>query len=249
MVQQNEEEITDYLQLFDLNALTDEEKAWTLAYLPFSKELPSLLMNGLLQSSLVTPQELSSFKLDHQVLRWKRVFDGNVDRMGMFFDRVATVLESFHKKIIFLRIDERLTLAIYVPTKLEPEKECHIDAAVRVFAFPQSQGSESVNYKVVPTKVNYRIYFDRHCFPLYNNKRANTWIFLNRGPTNDTSFRNAHTNQDYRRGKQTTLVDGENFECRASAALNQISGAIQKQVGRVRSAGVLNAVSALAITD
>lgn len=243
----HEEEFIDYLQFFDLNALTDEEKTWTLARLPLSKELPSLLMNGLLQSSLVTPQELSRFKLDYQGLRWKRIFDGSVDRMGMFFDQMATVLESFHKKIIFMRVDDRLTLAIYIPTKLEPHKECQVDAAVRVFAFPQSQGSESVNYKVAPTKINYRLYFDGHSFQLYNNKRADTWIYLNRGPMNDTSFRNAKNTGEYRRAKQVTLDDGGNFECRASIALNKISSSIQKHVGRVRTAGVQSAVSALTI--
>ncbi|RDI82319.1 Methylisocitrate lyase [Venturia inaequalis] len=237
----NEEEFTDYLQMFDLNALTDEEKTWTLARLPPSKELPSLLMNGLLQSSLVTPQELSRFKLDYQGLRWKRVFDGSVDRMGMFFDQMATVLESFHKKKIFIPVNDRLTLAIYIPTKLEPHKECQVDAAVRIFAFPHSQGSESVNYKVAPTKINYRLYFDGHSFQLYNNKRADTWIYLNRGPMNDTSFRNAQTTGEYRRGRQTTLDDGGNFECRASVALNKISSSIQKHVGRVRTAGIQNA--------
>ncbi|TID15666.1 Methylisocitrate lyase [Venturia nashicola] len=237
----NEEEFTDHLQLFDLNALTDEEKIWTLARLPHSKELPGLLMNGLLQSSLVTPQELSRFKLDYQGLRWKRIFDGNTDRMGMFLDQMATVLESFHKKIIFIRVDDRLTLAIYVPTKLEPNQECQVDAAVRVFAFPHSQGGESVNYKVTPTKINYRLYFDGHSFQLYNNKRADTWIYLNRGPTNDTSIQNARSTGEFRRGKQMTLDDGRNFECRASVALNKISSSIQKHVGRVRTAGVPNA--------
>lgn len=208
--------MADYLPLFDSNTLTDEQKVWTLARLPFSKELPSLLMNGLFRSSLVTPQELSRFKLDHQGLRWKRVFDRSVDRMGIFFDKMATVLESFHKKIIFLRVDDRLMLAIYIPAKSEPHKESHVDAAVRVFAFSHSQGSDSVNYEVAPTKVDYRPYVDGHSFQLCNNKRGDTWIYLARGSTNDTSFRNAQSSGDHRRGKQTTIDDGTNFDCSAS---------------------------------
>lgn len=245
----NGEEISDFAMFFDFSLLTDEEKAWVLPRFPPTMATSSIIMNGLLQSNIVTPADLQPFKLHYPGLRWKCVFDSTVNRLSTFLDCNARILGLFHKKLIIVRIDERLTLAIYVPQKIERHKECKVDGAVRVFAFPQSQGSGSPHYRVVPTKVDYRLFCDGSSFQLYEKQRANTWIFLTHGPSNESSYRNAKSVGDRRKQKQSSVDDGTNFECRVSVALNKISGDIQKHVGRVNRNPVLDAVSSSGILD
>jgi regulator of nonsense transcripts 1 len=163
--------------------------------------------------------------------------------MGRFLNTVCRSLELFHKKLIILQADERLTLAIYLPQKIARSSEVQVDASVRVFAFPRSQGYESVGYRVMPTKPNYRLYCDDLVFQLYELKRGNTFIFLTRGPSDEASFRNLKSQGDRRRQKQQTIEDGTNFDCRASVALQKISRGIQTHVGRMNRAGIQAAVS------
>lgn len=239
----NRHEIADFMTFFDFGLLSDEERAWVLGQIPPSKGYPSLVLNGLLQSKMLDPVDLHSFRLDHPNLRWRCVFDSAVNRMGALLNHMSRTLELFHRKFIVLRVDKRLTLAIYVPTKIERHSECQVDSTVRVFALPQPPGTEATRCRVVPTKVNYRLFCDGSTFQLYENKRANTWIFLTHGPTDDSSYRNINSRGDRRRQKQVTVESGVNVECRASVALNKISRDIHQHMGRVNRQGILGAVS------
>lgn len=163
-------QLSEFLPFFNFDLLTDEEKAWVLSNLPVSAQTPSLVMNGLLQSELVEPAELLNFQLHHPFLHWKRNFTSSTDRLETFLSSVSRSLELCSKKFIIIRVEERLTLAIYIPQKLEKGRECQVDSAVRVFALPRSQGSTSSRYRVVPTKVNYPLYFDVSTFQLYERK-------------------------------------------------------------------------------
>jgi len=163
--------------------------------------------------------------------------------MGSFLPTVSRVLETFHKKLILLTVDERLTFAIYVPKKIARASEVQVDDGVRIFALPHSQGPHSPNYKVLPTKVNYRLFCDDHVFQLYERKRANTWIFLRRPQGDDSLYRSEKNKGDRRRKRERTVQEGTNFDCKASIALDKVSRDIQKHIGRVQQNGVLAAVS------
>ena len=236
-------EFQNFVHNFDYSKLSDEEQAWLLNRLPPSPTTPSLVRNGLLQSQLVRPEELRQFRLDHSSLHWRPVFDSSTDRMARFFHVACQSLELFHKKLIILRVDERLTVMVYIPQKIQKASEVQVDATVRVFALPTSQEEKSPKYCVVPTKVNYRLYCDESGFQLYESKRANTWIFLTRGAMDESSYRNVQGGGDRRRTKQQSLEQGVNFDCRASIALQKINKGIQTHVGRLNRAGVLGAVS------
>ena len=126
--QRNNAALMDFLHLFDVNLLTAEEKTWTLNQLPPSVEAPSLILNALCQSNLIQDSELRPFKLDYPGLRWKCIYDSTRDRLAIFLDRVARALELFHRKLIVVRVDDRLTLAIYVPQKqIRHERSFHRD--------------------------------------------------------------------------------------------------------------------------
>ncbi|KAF2757684.1 RdRP-domain-containing protein [Pseudovirgaria hyperparasitica] len=121
--------ILDFQDFFDFCTLSDEQKLWISNCLPPSKEAPSLVWNGLLQSELVEPMELKRFQLDDHRLHWKRIFSSGVDRMGRFLETTTRTLELFHKKLIIFSVDERLTLAIYVPRKISRAQEFQVDSS------------------------------------------------------------------------------------------------------------------------
>lgn len=235
--------LVDFLHLFDVNLLTAEEKAWTLNQLPPSAEAPSLILNALCRSNLIQDSELRPFKLDYPGVRWKCVYDSSQDRLAIFLDTVARVLELFHRKLIVVRVDERLTLAIYVPQKIERRQECQVDDRVRLFAFRHSRGDENSHRLALPTKVNYRLYCDGNVFQLFERARSNSWIYIVKGASDDSGYRSQETIGGRRRGRQATIDSGLNFDCRASIALDKFSRGLQRQVGRVNRNGVLGAVS------
>jgi hypothetical protein len=240
---QNGSDFVQFSEYFDFSALTDEEKAWLLNRLYGLKDFPGTVLNGLIQSRLLDRRELQLFKLDHPNLHWKPVFDSTTSTMSQFLSTASRSLELFHKKLLLLRVNERLTIAIYVPCKIPKANETQVGASVRVFAFPQSKGNDYAEYRVMPTTVNYKLYCDESNFQLYNLKRSDTWVFLTRSPADTSSYRNLPSEGDRRRQKQRTIDEGINFDCRASIALQKIHKNIQTHVGRLNRAGILAAVS------
>jgi hypothetical protein len=236
-------DIMGYSHAINFSALTDEQQIWFLARLPPSSASASLVRNGLLQSELISPQEFRHFGLDHPHLRWKPVFRSGVDRMGRFLPVVCRSLEVFHKKLIVLRINDRLSVAIYVPKKVARASEVTVDDGVRVFAFPHTQGLQSPNYCAVPTKTNYCLYCDEQLFQLYQQKRRNTWVFLRSSKGDDALYRALPSVGDKRRAREHTMQQQINFECKVSIALDKIGRDMKTHVGKVQSEGVLGGVS------
>ncbi|RWA08171.1 hypothetical protein EKO27_g6937 [Xylaria grammica] len=137
----NNTPLHDILHFFDLNMLSAEEKVWAVSQVPTIPGVPNLVMNALCSSDLVSNKEISEFALDHPRIRWKRVYSSQ-DRMATFLEATTRSLELFHKKLIILRVDERLTIALYVPKKVERSQDYLVDDHVRLFAFPHSQGPQ-----------------------------------------------------------------------------------------------------------
>ncbi|KAK3937348.1 RNA dependent RNA polymerase-domain-containing protein [Diplogelasinospora grovesii] len=228
------------LHLFDFNVLSVEERSWVLEQLPpMSAQTPSLVLNGLCSSSLLSESELNQFQLNHPGMRWKCVYDSSRgDRLATFLDAAATNLELFQRKLIVFRPDERLTLAIYVPLKIERSKECLVDDAARLFAVPHSQGRERQSRLALPTKMTYRLYCDERVFQLFENQRANSWVYIARPGSDDSDYRNTLDAGDRRRQRQATIDRGINFDVRASIALDKFSKGLQTHIGRVNRAEV-----------
>ncbi|KAL7950149.1 RNA dependent RNA polymerase domain-containing protein [Trichoderma barbatum] len=229
------------MHMFDLNALKSEDKAWVLAQVPTYSDAPSLVLNALSSSSLVTEAELKHFHLNYPGLHWKRVYTSEQDRLATFLEAASRNLELFHKKLIIFRPDERLTLAMYVPQKITPADDFVVGNKVRLFAFPHSQGRETQSRLSLPTKKEYRLFCDENRFQLYDGNVRNSWVFITRGGSDDSSYRNVANEQDRRRARQESLENGTNFDYRASVALDKFSRNLQSHIGRVRRQGILAA--------
>lgn len=234
--------LEDFLHLIDLNLLSSEERAWLLQQLPPSHYIPGLVTNAVCSSNLLSEDAAARFKLNHHGIRWKRIFDSSYDRLATFLDTASKAMGLFHRKLLVLRVDDRLTLAIYVPRIIEHAQDCLVDDTVRLFAFPHSQGTETQSRVSLPTKMTYRLYCDDRTFQLFEGQRGNTWIFVTRGPSDDSSYRSTENVGNRRRQRQATIDKGVNVDFRVSVALDKFSRGLQRHVGRVNRNGLSAAV-------
>ncbi|KAL8828431.1 MAG: hypothetical protein Q9191_002589 [Dirinaria sp. TL-2023a] len=237
----NKNPLKDFLDYFDFNQMSDEEKSWVVAQLPPEKYIPSLVQNALLGSKLLSTEELRYFKLDIPLIRWKCVFDSSTDRLGRFMETTGRVAELFHRKLIVIRADTRLTLAIYIPSRVQKSQECVVNDGVRLFAFPHSQESSTTHRLSLNTKIDYRLYLDDGGFQLYQTKRANTWVFLTKPGSNDSTYRDLTGQGDRRRARFATLEQGTNHDWIMSIALGKFSASLTKHVGRINRNAVVGA--------
>lgn len=238
----NEQNFWNYAVHFDFGTLTDSQRGWILAGSPPIEPGPALVNNGLLQSNLVRADELRRFGLDHHGLHWKRAFDSSSDSMRHFMGNTSHVLGLFHKKLILIRVDQRLVIAVLIPIKIAKATETHVSSNVRVLALPQSNGVDSLLYRARVTTSHYRLYCDEASFQLYDGKRQNTFIWLKQRQAEEFSL----TSKKKISSSRTRYVIEDNSvasECMASIALDKLSQNIQRHVGRVNRTGILAAVS------
>lgn len=235
------ESVTEHLVYFDFSQMSDEQRFWVLGQLPVEEGIPELVINGLLQSSLLSRSEIRSCRLDLPRIKWKRIFDSTYDRIGRFMDVAGKALEMFHRKLIVLRVDTRLTVAIYIPKRIIKYQEAVVDDSVRLLAFPHSQEAAEIYRQTLPTKMDYRLYFNNLGLQLYEKQRANTWVFLTKPGQDDAPYRGIEAIGDRRRARQSTVEAELNSDLVASIALNKFSGGLAKHVGRVNRNPIIGA--------
>lgn len=233
------------LHHFNMNVLNDAEKYWVLQQIPASMDTPNIVLNALCSSELLHINDLRPFRLEQENIRWKCVYSSSTDRLATFLSAASRNIEMFHRKLIVFRPDDRLTLAVYVPRKLERARDGLVDDSVRLFAFPYSCESNGQSRLALPTKMTYRLYHDENMFQLFQNQRSNSWIFLAHPGSDDSGYRNIKDAGDRRRQRQSTIDRGENFDIRASIALDKFNRNLQRYIGRINRAEVSAAVSIL----
>jgi RNA dependent RNA polymerase len=239
----NRVDFGDMINLIDLQQLSHDERLWLLHGLPPMSDTPSLILNGLLQSHILSPGELHPYRLDYQGMRWKNVFRSDQVRLGNLFETMGRCFELFERKLLVLRINERLSIVIYIPQKIHKEDDFLIGDTVRLFAFPQSHPDETGHRRLVSTKVGYRLYYDNTKLELYNNHRRDTFVFLNHSQNDESSYKGVQGAGNRARARAATINEGINYEWRASIALGKFSSGLQRQIGRVNREGILAAVS------
>jgi regulator of nonsense transcripts 1 len=232
----------ELLPYFNISALTAEQRHWLLKELPPTTEYPGLVMNGLLGSDILHPHELVPFHLDCPGMRWKRIFSTE-DRLSNLFEILGKSFPQFHRKLLVLQIQERLSVAIYIPQPIEMEKEAQVGVGVRVFAFPHTQQQSNVRGRIHSTSAGYRLYYDHTTFQLFNLQRANTFIWAGQPGNDDSSYRRVKGFANRARERQKTVVAGENHDCVISIALDRFSREVKTQIGQVKRDGVAAAVS------
>ena len=235
----------EFWRYFDASQLSMEEQTWMLSELPPSPKYPAYFKNGLLQSSIVTQEDLQAFRLDYHRLHWKCVFSSQSDPLQKLLATVNQTFSRFAKKLLIFRLGERLSVAVYFPKPIEQEEDCVVNETIRLFAFPHSHKDRVGHRRVVPTKKNYRFYYDESVMQLYENHRQNTFVFFTKSANDDSAFRNVQGRSDRARARQKTIEDGINCEWRVSIALAKFNSELARHVGRTNREPVTEAVSYL----
>ncbi|KAH7171636.1 hypothetical protein DER46DRAFT_656285 [Fusarium sp. MPI-SDFR-AT-0072] len=195
----NETSFESLLHLFDLNIFTADQKAWVLSHVPASAAVTGLVQNDLCSSGILQPSELQQLHLNYPGIKWKRTYDSLIDRLATFHDAVATNMELFQRTLTAFQPDERLSIAIYIPKKIERSQDCVIDNTGRLFAFPHSQGPQIQARLSLPTKMQYQLYCDGKDFQLFEKQQSNSWVFITQPGNNDKDYRNVQNKSDRRR--------------------------------------------------
>lgn len=229
----HERSVTELFDFFDFNQLSDDQRSWVMGRLAPTEGVPSLVLNALVSSSILEPSDLRHFNLEYQGIRWKRTYSSATDRLDLFLRNVSRAMELFERKLIVFRVDARLTLALYVPKRINMREESVVDDTCRLFAFPHSQGEETRYRRAVPTRIGYRIYYNSTGLQLYQTQKRDTWVFLTQPGANDASYVAIEDRGDKRRQRQITLDQGENADCISSIALNKFSSSLARHIGRV----------------
>ncbi|KAL2827983.1 RNA dependent RNA polymerase-domain-containing protein [Aspergillus cavernicola] len=181
-------ELSELLPYFNLSALTVEQQHWLLHVLPPSTEFPALVMNGLLRSDILQPNELTPLHLNYPGMRWKRIFSVE-DRLANLVEVLEKSFSQFHRKFLVLQVNPRFSIAIYIPQPIAIEDEALVGKRVLVYAFPHTQPQGNTRERIHITSAEYRLYYDHTTFQLYNRQRQNTFIWIGRPGNNDSSFR------------------------------------------------------------
>ena len=233
----------EFWTFFDPSQLTPEQQTWLLSELPPSAKYASFTKNGLLQSSILSLQDLQEFRLDYQAPHWKCVFESQSDPLRNLMTVVNQTFDRFAKKFLVLNLGERLSIALYFPKLLQREDDFVVDSTVRLFAFPHSHKDKTGHRRVVPTKKNYRFYYDDSIMQLYENRRSNTFVYLVRSAGDDSAYRDVKGKSNQARARQKAIDDGITCEWRVSIALQKFSDQLATQIGRTNREGVTSAVS------
>ncbi|KAI9925947.1 hypothetical protein MW887_005753 [Aspergillus wentii] len=229
--------LSEFLSYFDVSALSAEQRHWLLQELPPSTQLPAMIMNRLLSSAIIGQDELAPFYLDNLLMRWKCIFSTE-DRWANLFEVIHKSFSVFHRKLLVLRIHERLSVAIYLNQQIPPEEEVLVGKGVRVLAFPHTQERANHRGRSKPTEIDYRLFYDHNTLQLYKAKRQSTFIFIGRPGNNDTAYKSIKGGANQARERQKQIISGENHDYIASINLGLFSRQVATQVGRVRRDGI-----------
>ncbi|ETI27931.1 hypothetical protein G647_00380 [Cladophialophora carrionii CBS 160.54] len=231
----------EFWTFFDSTKLAADEQAWILSELPPSAEYASFMKNGLLQSNILTSEDLRAFRLDYQSLHWKCVFDSVSDPLRKLMAVVGQTFHQFAKKLLVLRLSERLSIAIYFPRPIEKDEDNVVHDTVRLFAFPHSHKDKAGHRRAVPTKKNYRFYYDETVMQLYETHRSNSFVFFTKSANDDSAYRNVEGTGNKARARQKTIEDGINCDWRVSIALGKFSSQLATHIGRTNREPVTDA--------
>ena len=233
----------EFLDYIDLNRFTMEQRLWLLRELPVNAENPALVMNSLLTSTILSPLELRPHHLDFPGLRWKKVFSSDNERLANLFESIQRCFVQFQHKLLVFQIGERLSVAIYIPQKIEKDDDFQVDDKIWLFAFPHTHRMISGHRRMVRTKKNYRLYYDQSTFQLYQTHRRDTFIYFARAANDLSKYQNVQGAANRARARQETISAGINSDWIVSIALGKFSGDLATHMGRVNREPVISAVS------
>ncbi|KAI0915379.1 hypothetical protein AcV5_003869 [Taiwanofungus camphoratus] len=207
-------DIRQYLSHVDFGALATAEKHALSMHLELSsaREWIPIMWNSLTRSEILHARDLENRSLGG-LLRLQRLYSSSVQGRAAFFEYLREATQQYKRRLIILKTDDRFSVGIFLRGTIPWDDEPELNDNVVVCPFMPRASSEASTYWR-GTK-GYKLHCSENVMQLYNQKRGDTFIFVQRPPEKSGS------------------------DVVTSIALQKISTRVQKQCGRVQRTPVI----------
>jgi len=176
-----ESDLESLLPHFDFGSFTTPQKAHVLECLhsvshSLRDRYVASVWNGLNSSYLLGRNELEKTQLTLAHLRWQLLYSTDMDNGTRLHTSLERALESFDKKLLIFKVDIALTVAMYIPMKIENGKIVDVGQGQRLklFAFDPKSG-----YSIERLTLHGdRIAYDGEIIQLFNKNRTDSFIWF-----------------------------------------------------------------------
>jgi hypothetical protein len=156
----------------DFSNFTTPQKKWAiLAGMP-----QHIVYSAINQSKILSHEDLRSFKLElPDYARWKLYYSSILDE-GFFPSHIVDAIERFTRKMIVLRVDDRLRVGIFLKGIMHVEEENKLVSSSEGIVF--SFGNFGKFKRILDSE--YIVYFDGFLLQIYRTAIGNTFIWMKR---------------------------------------------------------------------
>ncbi|KZV92820.1 RNA-directed RNA polymerase [Exidia glandulosa HHB12029] len=202
-----------FLPHIDYGSLGAQEKYALVGALPPLSPLEfSRMWNSLFQSDVLRQQDLEDRNLDRP-LSLQQFYSSRVQGRAAFFEYLSMATRDFTRKMLVLKIDDRIAVGIFIKGAIAWEYiPVEDEVVVCTFEFRSSRVMSTYR-QCAP---GFRIHCRDGLLRLYEKNIANTFVFVSRPAPN--------SGQD--------II--------ASIALQKFSSRVQQQIGRLRRTPVVD---------
>jgi len=194
-------EMRPHLSHIDFGALTSAEKHAISVQLNLTPESDPYIWNSLIRSEILKPRDIANRNLGGP-LHLQRLYVSTEQGRAAFFEYLREATQQYKRRLMILKTDDRFSMGIFLRGDIPWDEEPEINDNVLVCPFmPVTSESTSTYWR--GTK-GYKLHCSENMFQLYDQNRANTFIFVTRPPEKSGS------------------------DIVTSVALQKISGRIQK---------------------
>ncbi|TFY74672.1 hypothetical protein EWM64_g9340, partial [Hericium alpestre] len=178
-----------YLSHINFGALLTHEKHELASTMDLPPIMQAYMWNSLLRSDILTASELADRNLGGP-LRVQRLYSSKTLGLYAFFEYLERAMTEYTRKLMILKIDERFAVVVFIRGKIPWDEDAPVDGEnVVVASFMKESALKIPTYK--PCTTGFRLHCSDGNVQLFNQQRANTFIFLTRPPVNSGAEVNA----------------------------------------------------------
>ncbi|KAJ8701086.1 hypothetical protein PTI98_004049 [Pleurotus ostreatus] len=205
------------LSYLDMGALSASEKYAIMASLNpgpgRTRDTEAWMFNSLFRSDILTSRDLYQRNLS-QPFSIQRFYSSKLSGMSTFFKYLHMATQDFTRKLLLLKTDDRFAIGVFMRGQIAWDEDPEVNENVVVCSFLPHGTSNMSTYR--PCNPGYRLHCSDANLQLYNKHRGDTFIFMTKPPA------------------------ASGAEIAVSIALQKISAPVQRQLGRLNRAPVID---------
>ncbi|KAF4607757.1 hypothetical protein EYR40_000092 [Pleurotus pulmonarius] len=210
-------DVYTYLSYLDMGALSVSEKYAIMASLNpgpgRTRDTEAWMFNSFFRSDILTPRDLYQRNLS-QPFSIQRFYSAKASGMATFFKYLRMATQGFTRKVLLLKTDDRFAIGVFIRGEIPWDEDPEVNENVVVCSFLPHGTSNMSTYR--PCQPGYRLHCSDGNLQLYRHNRAGTFIFMAKPPA------------------------ASGAEIIVSIALDRISTPVQRQLGRLNRAPVVD---------